>query len=70
MKRLREWIENHAYLRFVDNWHKWPPLSWLMCKLGRHDFEFSHIEDDDWAVLECFYCERKRKSHAIDRGQG
>jgi len=65
--RIRGWVERHAYLRFVDNWHKWPPLSRLMCKLGRHDFEFSHTEGE-WGVLECFYCERKRKSHAIDRG--
>lgn len=53
--------ERFGYLRFIDNWHKFPPLSRLMCRLGRHDFETESVGEDH-AVLRCFYCEAGRRS--------
>lgn len=45
----------------VDNIHKAPVVRWLLCKIGRHDFEAVCVHGP-WAMLECFYCGRARKS--------
>jgi hypothetical protein len=59
---MRLWFdERFGYLRFVDNWHKHPIVSRIMCKMGRHDFELRELRNGS-AVLECFYCGRLRES--------
>lgn len=50
-----------GYLRYIDNWHKVWIISNMMCKLGRHDYEFEKM-DNGGAVLYCFYCEKKKHS--------
>lgn len=65
-----EWLNEHnlyAYT-YLDNWHKQPFISKLMCRLGRHDFEFENVLLDvdgniEGGCLECFYCERGRHSY-------
>jgi len=59
-----DWLENSSfgYLRFIDNWHKQPTISKILCKIGRHDYEPLSI-DDKWVLLECFYCGHRKKSH-------
>jgi hypothetical protein len=60
---------NSFYLHRT-NWHSWPPLSRLLCRLGRHDYEFvrtevtEHVHSDDtkWGILECIYCGQLKKS--------
>lgn len=64
-EKIDAWNEAHSYLRFVDNWHKWSPLARCLCKIGRHDFEFYHLRNEDVATLECFYCGRRRNSHKL-----
>jgi hypothetical protein len=68
MKRFLEWLEDcYGYLRFRTNWHTFPPLSRLMCWLGRHDYEFNGLVGTMTAELECFYCLHKKHSHIISR---
>jgi hypothetical protein len=67
LPRIQNWLENRwGYLRFVDNWHKHPVVSKLLCKVGRHDYEFMKAEErpngEIYGHLECFYCESKRIS--------
>ena len=44
---------NSFYLHRT-NWHSWPPLSRLLCWIGRHDYEFVKVEaepmpqDENW----------------------
>jgi len=61
---LQDWLENSSfgYLRFIDNWHKYPPVSKILCKIGRHDYEPSSVEGK-WVMLYCFYCGHRKKSH-------
>jgi hypothetical protein len=64
VNKITKWLDEHDYLRFIDNWHKQPCISKLMCKMGRHDFELQSFTDD-WVILECFYCGKLRKSHRM-----
>lgn len=62
--------ERILYYRYVDNWHKHPWLSHIMCRLGRHDMEFDSVLYDrrgapEGAQLQCFYCERYKCSRFI-----
>lgn len=64
--QVHEYIEDSrfGYLIFVDNWHKHPVMSKMMCKMGRHDYEFESVGNGGWGVLYCFYCEKKKSSHS------
>jgi hypothetical protein len=67
LERLKSYWERITYYQFIDNWHKFQPLSKLMCRAGRHDYEyFDTLYDQDGiadgALLYCFYCERQKKS--------
>jgi hypothetical protein len=64
-------IERLAYLRFVDNWHKWPPLARLLCKIGRHDYEAERVQVWLRATdLYCFYCGHRKRSFHVNEGRG
>lgn len=64
LQKIRNKLESYNYLRYLDNWHKVPIISRMMCKMGRHDYEFISA-DSDGGLLECFYCERKRLSRRV-----
>lgn len=49
------------YYRYIDNWHSHPWISWLLCKIGRHDYGFMWM-DGDSGILSCFYCEQQCNS--------
>ncbi len=63
----------------VDNIHKARGIRWLLCKLGRHDYEAACLASPQQVLLECFYCYHMRLSwfsrsrdadyHAILRGE-
>lgn len=53
---------NSFYLHRT-NWHSWPPLSRLLCWIGRHDYEFLRA-DDNWGTLVCMYCGAQKRSYA------
>jgi len=59
---------NLGFYRYRTNWHSWPPLSRLLCWIGRHDYEFVSVdgkEHKDWGLLECIQCgQRKISRHA------
>jgi hypothetical protein len=70
MISLKRFYNRINHYMIIDNIHKHPYVSELMCKLGRHDFEYSSTVYDDQgdpigATLECFYCLRKRNSRKI-----
>jgi hypothetical protein len=67
LDKLNDYWEQITYYRFIDNWHKFQPLSRLMCKFGRHDYEyFDTLYDGDGipngVLMERFYCERRKSS--------
>ena len=64
---IDEYLESkpYGYLRFIDNWHKHPKISKIMCKMGRHDYEFDNCDKDGYGCLLCFYCDNKKKSKLI-----
>jgi len=63
-----EWFETrYGYLRFIDNWHKHPLVSRLLCKLGRHDYHFDRM-DGPHAILFCFYCLKGRRDLKFNSG--
>ncbi|KKM97497.1 hypothetical protein LCGC14_1167480 [marine sediment metagenome] len=49
------------FYRHIDNWHAHPWISKILCKIGRHDYEFVWM-DGDYGILSCFYCEKRRSS--------
>jgi hypothetical protein len=54
----------------LSNIHKHPLVSKIMCKLGRHDYEFLFMLDKRTARMECFYCgHRKNSATWIPRSQ-
>jgi hypothetical protein len=60
LKRLFD--EVYFYSR-EGNFHKHPLVSALFCKLNRHDYEgINYNQDDNLINLECFYCEKKKRS--------
>lgn len=62
--RIEDLMGNYGYLRIIDNWHKHPVMSKIMCKLGRHDYECSEIIGE-YASLYCFYCDKTKHSHIL-----
>ena len=53
----------------ISNWHKLPLLRWILCKIGRHDYEFVAIcpefGDPPYEIsMECFYCLHKKRVYA------
>jgi hypothetical protein len=55
---------------YVDNWHRYPPFSKLLCKVGRHDMSFlTHMQADVQAfTLECFRCgHQARIEQVVDK---
>jgi hypothetical protein len=50
------------FYKHIDNWHKHPWISKLLCKIGRHNYEFMWM-DGDSGILQCFYCSQKCRSH-------
>ncbi len=46
----------------LENLHKKRFVRDLLCRIGRHDYEAVGL-DRNWMVLECFYCERRKKSY-------
>jgi len=58
-----KWDNFIGSLRFYRyNIHSIPLISNLLCKIGRHDFE-AMSGNSSFALLECFYCEHKKRSH-------
>lgn len=56
-KLLMKFLDSrYGYLYCLDNWHKHPWISKLMCELGRHDYELDSIESCRTVDLYCFYC--------------
>lgn len=47
----------------VDNIHKHPVVSKLLCRIGRHDFQYIQTYNPGVALLECFYCKKQHSSH-------
>ena len=64
INKLEELYDKYGYLRVHENWHKHPVVSKALCWIGRHDFEFGHIDsqDPEQAILWCMYCSRTRSS--------
>ncbi len=58
------WSLNFPFI--LDNVHKHPLVSKIMCILGRHDFEYAgpSVVDADGVcgLLECFQCQRLKLS--------
>jgi len=45
------------------NPHSIPPVSKLLCRMGRHDYEaYRFIKAKNQVILECFYCGREKGS--------
>ncbi len=64
---IARWV---GVLRTIDNWHKHPWVSKIMCRMGRHDHEFFYMSDDTTARLQCFYCGRRKDSRTwLAKGQ-
>ncbi len=67
MKKVVNWfwelpiINGFAYFRHRTNWHKHPWISYLMCRLGRHDYE-AYLWDGEDVWMECFYCLYRKRS--------
>lgn len=71
MSLLTRFRARFGYLHFVDNWHKARPISWLMCKLGRHDFEAEKVHIWQRATdLYCLYCPARKRSYHVNEGRG
>ena len=61
--RIEDLMGNYGYLTIIDNWHKHPVISKIMCKLGRHDYEgYEIIPNQKVVMLNCFYCDHKKQS--------
>ena len=53
------------FYQFRTNWHSWPPLSRLLCWIGRHDYEFVSAGEKEYknrGLLECIYCGQQKVS--------
>lgn len=66
-KILEKLEDRWGYLAYVDNWHKHPWISKIMCKLGRHDYESSgdvltQPNGEVHVQLYCFYCPHRKIS--------
>ena len=49
------------FYRFIDNRHKLPIIRTILCKIGRHGYEFVRVFPIfQYAELECFYCAHKK----------
>ena len=65
---MMEWIyDKFGFWYHRTNWHKYPPISQLMCWLGRHDFEpvdpgIEVTGRSAWITLKCFYCDHRKNS--------
>ncbi len=57
--------KKYGYLLYVDNWHKHPKISNIMCKMGRHDYEFDRLDEHGGGLLYCFYCEKVKSSKHV-----
>lgn len=53
---LQTYVEETVH---VHEWHHHPIVSWVMCQLGRHDFEVDVVHADG-ATLVCLRCQRLR----------
>lgn len=67
LERLKCYWQRITYYRFVDNWHKHPYVSRVLCRMGAHDVEhFDTLYDTDGepegSLLECFYCGHRKQS--------
>lgn len=56
------------FYRFATNIHKQNSISNIMCKFGRHDYEFKEIVYNHQGypiggLLECFYCLHQKRSY-------
>lgn len=55
---------------FVDNIHKHPLVSKIMCKLGRHDYIYvESLKNGEIGVLECFYCMKRLHCLKLSTGK-
>lgn len=58
-----DWDDFMSTVNFYRfNPHKLPPVSRLLCKMGRHDYEPSAVLGPDHVMLECVYCLQKKSS--------
>ena len=51
-----------CYYAYIDNLHKHPIISKVMCKLGRHDYEVDVSTGPREAVLFCMRCGVRKHS--------
>jgi hypothetical protein len=61
MKKIENLIGALGFFRHVDNWHRLPGLRRLLCRLGRHDWEYRQRVRDG-VELECFECGKRKRS--------
>jgi len=40
----------------------------MLCKLGRHDYEFGRMVDGEHCRLRCFYCDEETKTVVVRKG--
>ncbi len=46
----------------LENVHKIRFIAKLLCKIGRHDFEYAQSYGVRTALLQCVYCGREKSS--------
>lgn len=57
-----DWADFMSTVTFYRcNPHAIPGIAQLLCKMGRHDYEFV-AANGDYGILECFYCLRRKGS--------
>lgn len=60
--RILNALFNIPFYRFPDNWHKHPWVSGVLCKFGRHEYEYERMDGPNSAILFCLRCCKRKKS--------
>jgi len=63
-------VGNFLYFQHVDNRHALPYVGDLICRIGRHDYEFDGLTDTGYGKLYCMRCGHVKRSYPISRGEG